>query len=138
VHGVVVLGEAGHLAAAIERHAELLDPSGEDALDVVLPKREPVVVPSREVADVEEDHREAGDLHHLALREEAVRDSTLVEHLDRACVQTTRARARELLVRTPLDDRYVDARERELGRQHEAGRSAAGDHYLMVCHGDEP
>ena len=49
-----------------------------------LRQREPVVVASRKVADVERDHREARDLHDLPLREEAIRDSTLIEHLDRA------------------------------------------------------
>ena len=49
-----------------------------------LPQREPVVVARRKVADVERDHREARDLHDLPLREEAIRDATLIEHLDGA------------------------------------------------------
>ena len=80
----VVLRKARHLASAIDRHRQLVDPGGEDALDVVLPEREPVVVARRKVADVERDHREARDLHDLPLREEALRDATLIEHLDRA------------------------------------------------------
>jgi hypothetical protein len=41
-------------------------------------------VASRKIADVERNHREACDLHDLSLREEALRDSTLIEHLDGA------------------------------------------------------
>ena len=51
---------------------------------LVLPEREPVVVARRKVADVERGHPEARDLHDLPLREEALRDSTLIEHLDGA------------------------------------------------------
>ena len=51
----VVLGKARHLTSAIDRHRQLVDPGGEDALDAVLPQREPVVVASRKVADVERD-----------------------------------------------------------------------------------
>ena len=63
----------------------------------LLPQREPVVVARRKVADVERDHREARDLHGLPLREEALRDAPLIEHLDRARMQPARARAGELL-----------------------------------------
>jgi hypothetical protein len=80
----VVLRETGHFTSAIDRHRQLADPLGQDALDVVLPQREPVVVASRKVADVERDHREGPDLSDLPLREEAIRDSMLIEHLDRA------------------------------------------------------
>ena len=80
----VVLGEARHLTPAIDRHRQLVDPGGEDALDKVLRQREPVVVASRKVADVERDQREARDLHDLPLREEAIRDATLIEHFDGA------------------------------------------------------
>ncbi len=41
----VVLRETGHLTSAIDRHRQLADPAGQDALDVVLPQPEPVVVP---------------------------------------------------------------------------------------------
>jgi hypothetical protein len=39
---------------------------------------------SWKVADVERDHREAPDLHDLPLREEAICDSALIEHLNGA------------------------------------------------------
>ena len=53
----VVLREARHLTSAIERHRQLADPAGQDALDVVLPQAEPVVVPGGKVADVQTDRR---------------------------------------------------------------------------------
>ena len=49
----VVLREARHLTSAIDRHRQLADPAGQDALDVVLPQPEPVVVPGGKVADVQ-------------------------------------------------------------------------------------
>ena len=59
---------------------------------------EPVVVPGREVADVQRDAGEARDLRDLSLREEPIGDAALVEHLDGARVQTAGARAGEVLV----------------------------------------
>jgi hypothetical protein len=41
----VVLRDTGHLMSAMDRHPQLADPAGQDALDVVLPQPEPVVVP---------------------------------------------------------------------------------------------
>jgi hypothetical protein len=73
----VVLRESCHLAPAIDRHRQLVDPIREQALDVALPQREPVVVAGREVADVEADVRESRDLRNLPLREEAVGDAAL-------------------------------------------------------------
>jgi len=63
-----------------------------------------------EVADVQRDPGERLDLHRLPLREEPIGDAALIEHLDRARVQTAGARAVELLARAPLDDRDVDSR----------------------------
>ena len=40
-----VLCETRDLTRAVEPHRQLVDPSGEDAFDVVLPQPEPVVVP---------------------------------------------------------------------------------------------
>ena len=62
-----------------------------------------------------------------ALQDETLGDAALVEHFDRAHVQAACARTFELLARAPLDDHGVDARERELAREHEPGRPAAGD-----------
>ena len=80
----VVLRETGHLASAIDRHRQLVDPAGEDALDVVLPQPEPVGVPGGKVADVQGDPGEPRDLGHLPLREEPIGDSALIENLDGA------------------------------------------------------
>jgi hypothetical protein len=71
------------------------------------------------------------DLSRLALREEAVGDAALVENLDRARVQTTGARAVELLTGAPLDDRDIHLCQRQLRRQHHAGRTSAGDQDRM-------
>jgi len=40
VNAGVVLRESRHLESAIDRHAQLVDPAGEDALDVVLSQPE--------------------------------------------------------------------------------------------------
>ena len=48
--------------AVEDGHAELGDPAGQDALDVLLPQREPVVVAGREVADVQAGAGEPRDL----------------------------------------------------------------------------
>ena len=80
----VVLRETRHLTSAIDRHRQLADPAGQDALDVVLPQPEPVVVPGGKVADVQRDPGEPRDLRHLSLREEPIGDSTLIENLDGA------------------------------------------------------
>ena len=58
----VVLRETGHLDSAIDRDRQLPDPAGQDALDVVLPQPEPVIVPGGKVADVQRDAGEAADL----------------------------------------------------------------------------
>jgi hypothetical protein len=80
----VVLRHTGHLTSASNRHGQLADPIGQDALDVVLPQPEPVVVPGWKVADVQGDPGEARDLGHLPLGEEPIGDPTLIEDLDRA------------------------------------------------------
>ncbi len=49
----VVLREARHLESAVDRHPELVDPAGEDPLDVVLPEPERVGMPGGKVADVQ-------------------------------------------------------------------------------------
>ena len=40
----------------------------------------------------------------------------------------------ELLVGAPLDDGDVDAGQRQLARQHQPRRAAAGDHHRMLGH----
>ena len=88
----VVLREARHLTSAIDRHRQLADPAGQDALDVVLPQPEPVVVPGGKVADVQPDPGEARDLRHLPLR----RGTDRRFHADRGprwCASADRLRA---------------------------------------------
>ena len=89
----LVLREARHLASAIDRHRQLADPAGQDALDVVLPQPERVGMPGGKVADVQRDAGELPDLDHLPLREEPIGDAALIEDLDGARVQTACARA---------------------------------------------
>jgi hypothetical protein len=134
----VVLREARHLTSAMDPHRQLGDPAGQDALDVVLPQPEPVVVPGWEVADVQTHAAEPRDLSHLPLREEPIGDAALIEHLDRARVQTAGARAGQVLPGAPLDDGDVDARQRQLARQHQPRRSSSGDHHRMLGHSRTP
>jgi hypothetical protein len=63
-------------------------------------------------------HVEAHDLRHLSLREKPPGYCALIEDFDRARMQTTCARADEVLAGTPLDNGHVDARQRELAGQH--------------------
>src|SRR5204862_7866883 len=53
VDAAIVLRETRYLTAAIDRHRQLIDPAGQDALDVVLPQPEHTGVPGGQVADVE-------------------------------------------------------------------------------------
>ena len=50
----------------------------------LLPQPEPVGMPGGEVADVQADHGEPGDLGHLPLRKEPIGDAALIEDLDGA------------------------------------------------------
>src|SRR6185312_10370641 len=112
----VGLREARHLAFAIEPHRQLVDPLGENALDVVLPQGEDVVVSRRKIADVQRNTKVDGGIR-AALREEPIGDSSLIEYLDRARMHTARARPQQLLLGAALDNRDIDIRERQLGRQ---------------------
>ena len=128
----VVLREAGHLASAMDRHAELIDPAGQDALDVVLPEPERVGMPGGKVADIQSDAGELPDVRHLSLAEEPIRDSALIEDLDAARMQAAGARAGELLAVAPFDNGNVDARQRQLARQHQTGRARARDQDIRI------
>ena len=81
---------------------------------------------------------ESRDLGHLSLGEEPIGDPALVEDLDGACVQPACARAGKVLAGAPLDDRDVDARQRQLARQHQARRTRAGDHHRVLGHRPRP
>jgi hypothetical protein len=62
----------------------------------------------------------------------------LIENLDGARVQTARARAYEILARTPLNDGDIDACERQLARQHQPRWTSSSDHYGMLGHRGTP
>jgi hypothetical protein len=130
--------EPRHLAFAGDRHPKLTDPGGQHALDVLLPQSEAVVVAGGEVADVQPGPGEALDLHRLPRREEPIGDPALVEHLDRARVQATRARAGEVLARAPFDHDDVDPGQCQLARQHQPRRAASGDRHRMLPHSRPP
>jgi hypothetical protein len=130
----VILRETGHLTFAIDRNAELAGPARERALDVDLRQREPMVVRGGKVAHVQGNPGESRDLHRLPLRQEPISDSTLLEDLDGARVQTARALANEVLAGAPLDDGNVDLRQRQLARQHQPCRSSSRDHHRVPGH----
>ena len=130
----VVLREPRDVTVAMDRHLELGDPAGQDALDVLLPQPEAVRMPGGKVADVQGGPGEGVDLDRVSLGQEPIGDATLVEHLDGACVQTAGTRVGEVLTRAPLDDADVDPRQRQLARQHQPCRTSAGDHHRMLCH----
>ena len=69
------------------------------------------------------------DLGLLSLREESLGDASLIEDFDRARVQTAGARAGEVLAGAPLDDRNIDARQRQFARQRQSCRASSDDHY---------
>ncbi len=130
----VVLREAGHLELAVNRHPQLGHPTGQDPLDLALPQRQHVVVPGREVTDVQ---AAAGETHHLgllSLRHKPIGDPALIENLDRARVQTTRTPALQLLARTPLHNPNIHTRQRQLTRQHQPRRTTPSNHHRMLCH----
>ena len=95
---------------------------------------EPVGVSGGKVADVQGGPGERRDLHCLPLRKEPIGYSTLIEHLDGACMQTARARPGEVLAGAPLDNGNVDPRQRQLARQHQPSRTSAGDCHRMLGH----
>jgi hypothetical protein len=123
-----------HLAASIERHGEFRDPVGETALDFFLPEPERVVVATRSVASLEDDARERDRVVLGPLRKEPFCYASLIEKLDRPWMQTARARALHVLVRTPLDDRGVHAGHGQLPGQHQSSWTAADDDHVMFRH----
>jgi hypothetical protein len=53
-------------------------------------------------------------------------------------VQTAGTRASEVLAGAPPDNGHVDARQRQLARQHEPPRTASSDHHRMFGHRHPP
>ena len=130
VDTIVVLRQARHLAPIPGHHADLARPRTQDALGVFLRQRQAIGMTRGEVAEVELDAREGGRLHRLSLVEKALGDPTLIQHLDRACVQPARPRTGtlDLRARSPLQHDCLDPGECELGRQHHPGRPTSDDH----------
>src|SRR5262245_46150396 len=76
-----VLCDARHLAAVVDRDSSFHDPLRQDALDVLLPEREPVRMSRGKVADVQLDAGEPRDLCGRPLREKPLGDPALIEDL---------------------------------------------------------
>ena len=87
VDAAVVLREPRHLDSVVDRHQQLGDPAGHDALDLVLKDPEEIRMTRREVAHVQHGRAERHRLVRLTLREEPIGDPSLIEHLDRARVE---------------------------------------------------
>ena len=67
-------------------------------------------------------------------REETIDDAALVQHLDRAGVQTSGPRAFELDAGASLDDEDIGPRQRQLRRQHHPRWTSSGNHHSMLGH----
>jgi hypothetical protein len=129
-----VLREARDLAATKDRHPELVHPVGQDRLEHALPQSEHEVVAGGEVTDVEREVRESDSRMRLARLDEPLGDTPLIEHLDGARVKPSGPRSVEMLAAAPFDDDHVDARQRQLARQHQPGRTSACDHDFVFDH----
>src|ERR687893_2218092 len=53
-------------------------------------------------------------------------------------MQTAWAQADEVPAGAPLDNGNVDARQRQLARQHQPRRTSSGDHHRMLGHRHTP
>ncbi len=134
----IVLRKSGQLAATIDRHRQFADPSGQNALDMLLPQRQPVIVPCRKIADIEPRDGKPGDLGDLPCREKPVDHAPLIENLERARAQPTGARTDDFLVRPALDERDIDTCQSQFARQHQPRRPSSGNHDGMFSHLQTP
>ncbi len=69
---------------------------------------------------------------HPPLPTETLGDSALVKHLSRAKLQAASAKAGKLLTGTPLNNRDIDLRQRQLACQHQPGRTGPNDYNCMM------
>lgn len=127
----VVLGEAGDLEPAVDRHPELLDPAAQDPLDVALRQRQRVRMTRGEAGDLERGAGEAQRLNGPSLDEEPVGDTALVEDLDRSRVKPSGTSANQVQSRTPLQHHDINPRQRQLARQHQTSRPAADNRHVV-------
>ncbi|CAH0279509.1 hypothetical protein SRABI83_03881 [Arthrobacter sp. Bi83] len=130
VDPAVVLGEAGHLEPPVDRHTQLLDPSCQDPLYMVLPKAERVRVPCRKVTHVQHRFPEERRLDGLALGEEPVGNPALIEDFDRPRVEPACTRADQFGRRAALHNRRIHPRQRQLTGQHHPSRTASGNNHI--------
>ena len=130
VDPAVVLGEASHFEPPMDRHTQLLDPAGQDPLNMVLPQAERVGVPGRKVAHVQRRIPEERRLDGLALGEEPVGNPALIEDFDRPRVEPARTRAHQLRRRAALHNRRIHPRQRQLAGQHHPSRTATGNDHI--------
>ena len=98
---------------------------------MLLPQRQPVIVPGRKIADIKPRDREPRDLGYLPFREEPVDDAALIENLERACAQTAGTRTGKLLVGSPFDNGDIDACQGQFACQHQARRPCPRNHDCM-------
>jgi hypothetical protein len=95
-------------------------------------------MPRGKVADVQRNARKTPDLGHLPLGDEAIGDSALIENFDGAGVESACPGADSRVVRAPLDNGDVDARQGQFARQHHAGRTGSGNHHGVFIHRHTP
>ena len=133
-----VLRETRHLTSVMDLDRQLGNPCGHDLFDLVLPDPERIRMTRREVAHVQHGRGEGRHLGHPTLGEEPISDATLIEHLDRARVDSAGPRAGERVIGSPLNDHNLDFRQRQFGRQHHPRRPSSSDHYRMLCHNHPP
>ena len=131
-----VLREARYLTFARDRHAQLTDPAGQDALAVDLQEREPVVVPSGKVAGIEQDPGERSGSAAPAPPRGTDRRCR-ADRAPRSCASADRARA-SCRAPTSSPRRSTVATsapaKRQLSPQHHPRRSASGDHHTVPGH----
>ncbi len=132
-HALLLLLKAAHRGGVKDANAQLGDPRRHDPLDLPLPDPERVGMPRWEIAHLEHGRAEARGLRDLSLREEALGDTALIEHLDRACVQAARPGVPEHMVGTPLEDHQIDPCERELGGEHHPRRARPHDRHRVLA-----
>ena len=129
----LVLHEARHLDAAIDRHLELLDPAARGCARYASATARACRDGGSESALMSNTTpANPGRLHLLPFGKEAVGDAALVEDLDGARMEAAGAVPDEVLAGPALDNGNVDARQRQLARQHQPRRAAAGNDHRML------
>ena len=127
-----VLHEPRHLTSAVDRHPQLVDPFGEEALDVVLPQPEAVGVPRGKSLMSNGVPANAAT---CAVCPSARNRSAIPRWSSTSMVRECRPPARRRgLAGAPLDNGNVDPRQRQLARQHQPCRTSSGDHHRVLGH----